>query len=77
VWCSNGYVNLAWGAERAAAGGWELVVVDSGDIDDDLVRDMTEIMASTWARRYGTRVAESRGKRASAAAAGVEDGQAA
>ncbi len=52
-----------------AAQGRELVVVDSAEVDDDLVRDMTEILTSMCARLYGTRAAQSRAKRALAAAA--------
>src|ERR1700738_1144431 len=53
-----------------AAQGRELVVVDSAEVDDDLVRDMTEILTSMCARLYGKRAAENRAKRALAAAAG-------
>lgn len=50
-----------------AAQGRELVVVDSAEVDDDLVRDMTEILT---ARLYGKRAAANRARRAVAAAAG-------
>jgi predicted site-specific integrase-resolvase len=59
-----------------AAQGRELVVVDAAEVDDDLVRDITEILTSMCARLYGKRAAENRAKRALAAAA-VEDAQAA
>ena len=52
-----------------AAPGRELVVVDAAGVDDDLVRDVTEILTSMWARVYGKRAAEDRAKRALAAAA--------
>ncbi|CNW52815.1 resolvase [Mycobacterium tuberculosis] len=52
-----------------AAQGRELVVVDSAEVDDDLVRDMTEILTSMCARLYGKRAAQNRAKRALAAAA--------
>jgi predicted site-specific integrase-resolvase len=52
-----------------AAQGRELVVVDSAEVDDDLVRDMTEILISMCARLYGKRAAENRAKRALAVAA--------
>ena len=55
-----------------AAKGRELVVVDSAEVDDDLVRDMTEILTSMCARLYGKRAAENRAKRALAAAATEE-----
>jgi predicted site-specific integrase-resolvase len=56
--------------------GRELVVVDCAEVDDDLVRYMTEILKSMCARLYGKRAAENRAKRALAAAAG-EDREAA
>jgi predicted site-specific integrase-resolvase len=52
-----------------AAQGRELVVVDSSEVDDDLVRDMTEILTSMCARLYGKRAAANRATRAVAAAA--------
>jgi len=52
-----------------AAQGRELVVVDNAEVDDDLVRDMTEILTSMCARFYGKRAAANRAKRALAAAA--------
>lgn len=59
-----------------AAQGRELVVVDSAEVDDDLVRDMTEILTSMCARLYGKRAAQNRAKRARAAA-GTDDAAAA
>ncbi len=52
-----------------AAQGRELVVVDKAEVDDDLVREMTEILTSMCARLYGKRAAANRAKRALAAAA--------
>jgi predicted site-specific integrase-resolvase len=52
-----------------AAHGRELVVVDTAEVDDDLVRDMTEILTSMCARLCGKRAADNRAKRALAAAA--------
>ncbi len=52
-----------------AAQGRELVIVDSAEVDDDLVRDMTEILTSMCARLYGKRAAANRAKRAVEAAA--------
>jgi predicted site-specific integrase-resolvase len=60
-----------------AAKGRELVVVDAAEVDDDLVRVMTEILKSMCARLYGKRAAENRAKRALAAAAATEDAEAA
>lgn len=51
-----------------AAHGRELVVVDSSEVDDDLVRDMTEILTSMCARLYGKRAAQNRARRAITAA---------
>ena len=52
-----------------AAQGRELVVVDSAEVDDDLVRDMTEILTSMCARLYGRRAAQNRARRAITGAA--------
>lgn len=57
-----------------AAQGRELVVADSAEVDDDVVRDMTQILTSMCARLYGKRAAANRAKRAIAAAS---DGEAA
>ncbi|MEY8017636.1 IS607 family transposase [Mycobacterium servetii] len=59
-----------------AAQGRELVVVDSAEVDDDQVRDMTEILTSMCARLYGKRAAANRARRAVAAAA-ADDAEAA
>jgi predicted site-specific integrase-resolvase len=55
-----------------AAHGGELVVVDSSAVDDDLVRDMTEILTSMCARLYGKRAAQNRARRAVTAACGED-----
>jgi predicted site-specific integrase-resolvase len=57
------YVQAALAAQRR-----ELVVVDSAEVDDDPVRDMTEILTSMCARLYGKCAAQNRAKRAVAAA---------
>ena len=44
-------------------------MVHAAEVDEDLVRDMTEILTSMCARLYGKRGAENRAKRALAAAA--------
>jgi predicted site-specific integrase-resolvase len=59
-----------------AAQGRELVVVDAAEVDDDLVRDMTEILTSMYARLYGKRAAQNRARRVLAATA-IEDVEAA
>ncbi len=46
------------------ARGGELVVMEEQEVDDDLVRDMTEILTCFCARLYGRRSAASRAKRA-------------
>jgi len=56
-----------------AASGRRLVVVDPAELDDDdLVRDMTEVLTSFCARLYGRRSAVNRAKAAVDAAASVE-----
>ncbi|MCK9898037.1 IS607 family transposase [Frankia sp. AgB32] len=57
-----------------AANGRELLVVDPAEVDDDLVRDMTEILTSMCARLYGRRAAANRARRAVAEA--TKDGPA-
>jgi putative resolvase len=51
-----------------AAQGRQLLVVDPAEVDDDLVRDVTEILTSLCARLYGRRAAANRAQRAVAAA---------
>ncbi len=51
-----------------AAQGRRLLVVDPSEVDDDLVRDVTEIPTSLWARLYGRRAAANRAAKAIAAA---------
>lgn len=46
-----------------AAQGREIVVVDPAELDDDLVRDMTEMLTSFCARLYGKRAAAHRAAR--------------
>jgi predicted site-specific integrase-resolvase len=57
-----------FGAEYVAgaldAGHRRMVVVDDGEVDDDLVRDMTELMTSLCARLSGRRSASHRAARA-------------
>ena len=40
------------------AQGRKLIVVDDTELDDDLVRDMTEVLTSFCARLYGRRAAK-------------------
>lgn len=50
------------------AQGRRLVVVDDTELDDDLVRDMTEVLTSFCARLYGRRAAANKAKAALEAA---------
>jgi predicted site-specific integrase-resolvase len=50
-----------------AASGRVLLVADPAEVDDDLVRDVTEILTSLCARLYGRRAAANRAARALAA----------
>ena len=60
-----------FGSEYVAASlethGRRLVVVDDAEVDDDLVRDMTEVLTSFCARLYGRRAAAHRAAKALAA----------
>jgi len=58
------YVEAALSAQ-----GRRLLVADPAEVDDDLVRDVTEILTSLCARLYGRRAAENRVSRAVVAAA--------
>jgi predicted site-specific integrase-resolvase len=55
-----------FGAEYVEAAltaqGRRLLVVDPAEVDDDLVRDMTEILTSLCARLYGRRAAANRAR---------------
>jgi putative resolvase len=51
-----------------SAAGRRLVVIDPAELDDDLVRDMTEVLTSFCARLYGRRSAANRVAAALAAA---------
>lgn len=50
-----------------AAQGRRLMMADSSEADDDLVRDVSEILTSLCARLYGRRAAANRAARAMAA----------
>jgi putative resolvase len=64
-----GRMNIGLVEAALAAQDRRLVVLDDGEVDDDLVRDMTEVLTSFCARLYGRRAAENRAARALAAAA--------
>ncbi len=54
-----------------AAQGRRLLVEDPAEVDDDLVRDVTEILTSLCARLYGRRAAKNRAARLTAAVTGM------
>ncbi|GGO75890.1 IS607 family transposase [Nonomuraea cavernae] len=54
------------------AAGRRLVVLDDGEVEDDLVRDMVEVLTSFCARLYGRRSAKNRARKALKAAAADE-----
>ena len=55
--------------EAALAGrGARILMMEDGELEDDLVRDVTEVMTSLCARLYGRRSARRRAERALAAA---------
>ncbi|MET8308407.1 IS607 family transposase [Micromonospora sp. NPDC005173] len=56
-----------------AAQGRRLLVADPAEVDDDLVRDVTEILTSLCARLYGRRAAANRASRAVAAATAKDE----
>lgn len=51
------------------AQGRTIIVIDDTEIEDDLVRDMTEVLTSFCARIYGKRGAKNRARKALDAAA--------
>ena len=50
------------------ARGGQVLVMEEAELEDDLVRDVTEVMTSLCARLYGRRSARRRAERALAAA---------
>jgi predicted site-specific integrase-resolvase len=60
-------------AASREANGRRLVVVDDTEVDDDLVRDMTEVLTSFCARLYGRRAAAHRAANALAPAQASDD----
>ena len=59
-----GRVNTELVEAALGAGGRRLVVVDDGDVDDDLVGDMVDVLTSFCARLYGRRSARNRAEKA-------------
>ncbi len=60
-------------AASLAANGRRLVVMDDEDVDDDRVRDMTQVLTSFCARRYGKRAAAHHAAKALAPAQAATD----
>ena len=59
-----GRMNVELVEAALSASGRSLVVVDPAERDDDLVRDMTEVLTSFCARAYGRRSARNRAEKA-------------
>jgi putative resolvase len=59
-----GRMNVELVEAALSASGRSLVVLDPAERDDDLVRDMTEVLTSFCARLYGRRSARSRAEKA-------------
>lgn len=55
-----GRMNVGLVEAALQASGRKLVVLDDGEVDDDLVRDITEVLTSFCARLYGRRGARNR-----------------
>jgi putative resolvase len=63
-----GRVNVELIEAALSATGRRLVVLDDGEVKDDLVRDMVEALTSFCARLYGRRSAKNRARKALEAA---------
>ena len=59
-----GRMNTELAEAALAAHGRRLAVVDDGEVTDDLVRDMIEVLTSFCARLYGRRSARNRALKA-------------
>jgi putative resolvase len=59
-----GRKNVELAEAALSAAGRRLVVLDPGEVDDDLVRDMTGVLTSFCARPYGRRSARNRAEKA-------------
>jgi putative resolvase len=59
-----GWMNTELVEAALQAAGRRLVVLDDGEVDDDLVRDMVEVLTSFCARLYGRRSARNRARKA-------------
>jgi putative resolvase len=63
-----GRINVELVEAALSATGRRLVVLDDGEVEDDLVRDMVEVLTSFCARLYGRRSAKNRARKALEAA---------
>ncbi|MEV0055621.1 IS607 family transposase [Saccharopolyspora shandongensis] len=63
-----GRMNVELVEAALSASGRRLVVLDDGEVEDDLVRDMVEVLTSFCARLYGRRSAKDRARKALEAA---------
>lgn len=63
-----GRMNVELVEAALSAAGRRLVVLDDGELEDDLVRDMVEVLTSFCARLYGRRSAKNRARKALEAA---------
>jgi putative resolvase len=59
-----GRMNVELVEAALSASGRRLVVLEEGEVDDDLVRDMVEVLTSFCARLYGRRSARNRALKA-------------
>ena len=59
-----GRMNTELAESALAAGGRRMVVIDDGEVTDDLVRDMVEVLTSFCARLHGRRSARNRALKA-------------
>ena len=57
-------MNMGLVENALKAQGRRIIVVDDTELDDDLVRDMTEVLTSFCARLYGRRAAKHRAEKA-------------
>lgn len=64
-----GHMNVELIEAALSATGRRLVVLDEGEVDDDLVQDIVDVLTSFCARLYGRRSAKNRAKKALEAAA--------
>ncbi|WP_030619074.1 IS607 family transposase [Streptomyces fulvoviolaceus] len=63
-----GRMNVELVEAALSATGRRLIVLDDGEVEDDLVRDMVEVLTSFCARLYGRRSANNRARKALQAA---------